>query len=127
MPTRSLNSSVLKWPDRQTVDRAVREWIAVEAKRHAGLYRVGYFGSYARQDWGVGSDLDLVAIVGESMEPFFRRALTWDLNSLPVPADMVVYTVDEWDRLQERGGRFARMLAQETVWIYQDSPDAKKR
>ena len=126
MPVRSLSSSVLRWPDRQTVDRAVREWIVVEARRHAGLCRVGYFGSYARNDWGVGSDLDLVAIVGESMEPFFRRALTWDLNSLPVPADMVVYTVDEWDRLRERGGRFARMLVEETVWIYQDNPDAKK-
>jgi len=61
MPVRSLNSSVLVWPDRATVDRAVRAWAAsIGPGRHDGQ-RIGYFGSYARGDWGVGSDLDLIA------------------------------------------------------------------
>ena len=63
MPVRSLNSSVFKWPDHATVDKAVRSWAQAEAKRHPELQRLGYFGSYARGDWGVGSDLDLVAVV----------------------------------------------------------------
>jgi predicted nucleotidyltransferase len=118
MPVRSLNSSVLKWPDRSTVDRAARSWAATEAERHSGLVKLGYFGSYARGNAGVGSDLDVIAIVDKASEPFDRRSLTWDLNSLPVPAELIVYTREEWKRLQKEGGRFARMLKHEVVWIY---------
>ena len=70
MPVRSSNSSVLVWPDRTIVDRAVRAWAAAAAARRGDVRRIGYFGSYARGDWGVGSDLDLVAIVDAAVEPF---------------------------------------------------------
>ena len=118
MPVKSLNSSVLKWPDRSTVDRAARSWAANEVVKHPELLRLGYFGSYARGDAGVGSDLDLIAIVGQAAEPFERRSLTWDLNALPVPAELIVYTQEEWERLQQQGQRFARMLKSQVVWIY---------
>lgn len=118
MVVRSLSSSVLRWPDRETVDQAVRIWAKEEVKRHSGLRRLGYFGSYSRGDWGVGSDLDLVAIVSESSEPFERRNLCWNLNSLPVPAELLVYTEEEWDRLQQESGRFIGTLELETIWLY---------
>ena len=118
MPVKSLNSSILKWPDRLTVDQAARSWAASEARRHPELLNLGYFGSYARGDAGVGSDLDLIAIVDQDTEPFERRSLTWDLNSLPVPAELIVYTRNEWKRLQKQGERFARMLKSRVVWIY---------
>jgi hypothetical protein len=73
MPVRSLNSSVLKWPDRGQVDGAVRAWAACLATAYHELVRAGYFGSYARNDWGVGSDIDLVLVVRESDKPFERR------------------------------------------------------
>ncbi|UCD80800.1 MAG: nucleotidyltransferase domain-containing protein [Desulfobacterales bacterium] len=82
------------------------------------LLRLGYFGSYARGDAGVGSDLDLIAVVEQATEPFERRCLTWDLNALPVPAELIVYTRREWQRLQKQGGRFAHMLKSQVVWIY---------
>ncbi|MFZ5867780.1 MAG: nucleotidyltransferase domain-containing protein [Thermodesulfobacteriota bacterium] len=118
MPVRSLNSSVLRWPDRGQVDRAIRNWATDLVRKHAGVLRLGYFGSYARGNWGVGSDLDLVMIVDRTDEPFEQRATHWDLNELPVPAQMIVYTSGEWDSLQEAGGRFARTLAKETVWVF---------
>jgi uncharacterized protein len=117
MPVRSLNSSVFKWPNRDQVDRAVREWAKVAIERYPETVRLGYFGSYARGDWGVGSDLDLVAIVESAEEPFERRTLHWELNVFPVPAEMLVYTLTEWQALQEEGGRFARTLDEETVWM----------
>ena len=52
MPVRSLTSSVFKWPNRSQVDQAVRKWAADEVKRHPGVVRLGYFGYYARGDWG---------------------------------------------------------------------------
>ena len=118
MPVKSLNSSILKWPDRLSVDRAARSWAANEIVKHPELLRLGYFGSYARGDAGVGSDLDVIVIVREAAEPFERRSLIWDLNALPVPADIIIYTRDEWERLQKRGERFARMLKSQVVWVY---------
>ena len=117
MPVRSLSSPVLRWPDRATVDGAVRAWAAQLAAHHAELLRVGYFGSYARGDWGVGSDLDLVVVVASADEPFLTRAASWDTTGLPVPADLLVYSRDEWDALDRRG-RFCAMLAREVVWVW---------
>lgn len=119
MPVRSLTTSVLRWPDRLEVERRVAEWAAREAPRHPGLLRLGYFGSYARGDAGVGSDLDLIAVIESSSPvPFERRALGWELSTLPVPAELLVYTLQEWERLQQQGGRFARTLQREARWLY---------
>ena len=117
MPVRSLNSSVLVWPNREQVDDAVRRWALNEAASRSELRRIGYFGSYARGDWGVGSDLDLIAIVTSADEPFERRALGWELTPLPVPAEILIYTEPEWRQLELEGGRFVRTLRREAVWV----------
>jgi uncharacterized protein len=119
MPVRSLNSSVFKWPDRGQVNAAVRQWAEKAVNRRDGIIKLGYFGSYARGDWGVGSDLDLVAVVDHATEPFERRSWSWDLSRLPVPAELLVYTSKEWESLRKEGVRFARTLEQETVWVYE--------
>lgn len=59
MPVKSLHSSVRTWPDVRTVDRAVRQWASEVGQSRKDVLRIGYFGSYAQGDWGVGSDLDL--------------------------------------------------------------------
>ena len=117
MPVKSFRSSVIKWPNRQEVEKAVRRW-AEEIKRlHADIVRIGYFGSYARGEWGVGSDVDLLVIVSSSELPRERRTLSLRAESLPVPADVLVYTIDEWQRLSGSGTRFAAMIARDTVWL----------
>jgi predicted nucleotidyltransferase len=118
MPVRSLNSPVLRWPSLSLIDQAVRRWIQSESARHPELRRAAYFGSYARGDWGLGSDLDLIAIVNESKAPFHRRSLDWDLISLPVAADLLVYTVPEWHQLTAGKSRLALTLQREAVWIF---------
>ena len=117
MPVRSLRSSILKWPDATEVDAAVRTWAEREAAARTELVRLGYFGSYARGEAGVGSDLDLVAVVTDSAIPFSRRPIEWDLNALPVPAELLVYTRRELSRLLAAPGRFAEVLKRETVWV----------
>lgn len=125
MPVRLLSSSVLRWPDKQAVDRAVREWAARLAQVHPGVIAIGYFGSYARGDWGVGSDVDLVVVLACSTLPFERRAAGLDTmtatvppvaTALPVPADLLVYTSDEWQDLTQQPA--GRRLDQEVVWVY---------
>jgi len=118
MPVRSLHSSVLVWPDRATVDRAVREWAARIARERPEVIRIGYFGSYARGDWGVGSDLDLLVVVDRSEDPFVRRSARWDTTTLPVPADLLVYTAAEWESPGLREG-FGNTAARDAVWVFE--------
>lgn len=118
MPVRSLRSSVLKWPDRESVHRAVAEWTRHLLRARADIVRVGYFGSYARGDWGIGSDLDIMVIVKACDDPFERRHLGHDILDLPVSADLIVYTDKEWRVLGERRTKFYRYVMDEVVWLH---------
>jgi predicted nucleotidyltransferase len=102
MPVRPLSSAVLVWPDAKVVDEAARRWAEDLRRAEASVVAVGYFGSYARGDWGVGSDLDVVIVVDNSPEPFERRAARFDATGLPVPVDLLVYTREEWVNLATR-------------------------
>lgn len=119
MPVRSLNSSVLKWPDRQTVHDAVIAWAGELLPAHPELLRIGYIGSYARGDWGVGSDLDLIVILEQSEQPFGSRSLSSTLSEIPVPVDILIYTHQEWGELADQGGRFYRDAEKYVVWVYE--------
>lgn len=85
------------------------------------VVQIGYFGSYARGDWGVGSDLDLCILVEKSQVPFARRSAEWDTNILPVPTDVCVYTQIEWADMARQAGRFYRHIMREAVWVYHRS------
>jgi predicted nucleotidyltransferase len=118
MPVRSSSSHVLTWPSRDAVAEAARAWgVALKASR-SDVVRVGYFGSYARGDWGVGSDLDLVLILTECDEPPLRRALAFDtIRGFPVPVDLLVYTLDEWRRLEAEKAPFVERLSAWVAWV----------
>jgi uncharacterized protein len=111
MPVRSLHTSVLRWPDLEEVNAAVTEWARNLIYADESVTRVGYAGSYARGNWGVGSDVDLIVLVTGTGEPFTERARAFDATGLPVPADILVYTKDEWQRM-ERDSRLNPV-----VWI----------
>ncbi len=115
MPVRSLNSSVLKWPSDRMVERALHRWVEEVLRHRTDVVRIGYFGSYARGDWGVGSDLDLIIIVTHSEQPFTRRSVEWDTTELPVPVDVLVYTEEEWQSMSQRQFRSPK---QAVNWVY---------
>lgn len=119
MPVRSLNSSVLKWPDRQTIDKSVRDWVSTLVSNRSDILRVGYFGSYAKNEWGVGSDLDIIVIITQSNKPFWQRSLEFDLTNLPLPSEILIYTRDEWEEMRKERRSFYQTVEQEAVWIYE--------
>ena len=96
----------------------MRAWTIEQVQQRPEIVRLGYFGSYARGDWGVGSDLDLIAVVNETLEPFERRSINWDLNGLPVSAEIIVYSLPEWEELEKKATKFARMLKSEAIWTF---------
>ena len=71
---------------------------------------MGIFGSLARGEWGVGSDVDIVIIVESSEDPFVRRSARYDTTDLPVPVDLLVYTEKEWEKVRGSLGKIK--------WIY---------
>ena len=117
MPVRSLRSSVLRWPDAAEVRRALTDWAALQMGNPV-VAAVGWFGSYARGDWGVGSDLDLVLLVRQSDQPLVRRAAGFDTSALPVPVDLLVYTEAEWAALVQEKRRFVA----EVEWLAGAAP-----
>jgi len=118
MPVRSLTSPVLTWPSRDQVDGAVRSWGVALRRSRTAVLRVGYFGSYARGNWGVGSDLDIVVIMTECELPIERRGTLFDtITGLPVPADLLVFAEAEWKRLRAEGASFVRTIEAEAVWV----------
>lgn len=122
MPVRSLNSSIMKWPNRHQVHTAMSQWVeqldnTTPDNAASTLLSAGYFGSYAQDNAGVGSDLDIVIIVTESHLPFNHRYNIWDFSTIPVPVEAQVYTVHEWQQLPARQPRFYKTLVEETCWI----------
>lgn len=117
MPVRSSSSSILKWPDAERVDRAARAWAADLVGGRSDVAAVAYLGSYARGDWGPGSDLDLLVLLDVERPPADRTA-GLDVTGLPVPADLIVYTLDEWRRARAENRRFARVARDEGVWLH---------
>ena len=87
------------------------------------ILRVSYFGSYARGNWGVGSDLDIVVIMAECELPPEQRGLAFDtITGLPVPVDLLVYTAEEWEQLRADGAAFVRGIEAEAVWVAEPAP-----
>jgi len=119
MPVRSMNSVVLKWPDRETVHAAARQWASQACRASGEVLRIGYFGSYATGKWGVGSDLDILILVASSDLPFERRGTRYATPTIPVPCQVLVYTVSEWQRMILDGSRFAGIVESEAVWLYE--------
>ncbi len=119
MPVRSLTSSVLRWPDHNQVIAALQAWGQTVTQLPTPIQAIGYFGSYARGDYGVGSDLDLLIIL-RSPAP----APTWDFSQIPVPVEPLIYTPTAWQALQASQSRFAQTLAAEAKWIYPKPPQA---
>jgi predicted nucleotidyltransferase len=120
MPVKSLNSSVIRWPTKAEVSSAVAGWAQALVSRRPDILKIAVIGSYARRDWGVGSDLDLILVIKESSEPFERRSLAFDASALPVPVDLMIYTEIEWRKLAEEGGRFYVTVMREADWIHGD-------
>ncbi len=114
MPVRLLSSSVLKWPDKETVISALKSW-AKEIKKNKNILKVGYFGSYSTGNWGVGSDLDIIIVLKECDLPKIKRPLLFDTTQLPVPVDLLVFTEKELKKINSLA--FSKVLKKEVKWI----------
>ncbi|MCD6160472.1 MAG: nucleotidyltransferase domain-containing protein [Thermotogae bacterium] len=117
MPVRSLDSSVMKWPSKKEIIEALKNW-SDELFNDSNTLAVGYFGSYARGNYGVGSDLDVITIIKETNTPFEKRGINRGLFAIPVPVDLLIYTIDEWRKMKKEKSHFALKVEDEVVWLF---------
>ena len=115
MPVRPLNSAVFKWPNRETVLAAARAWATALRQRDPAVERIACIGSYARGDWGVGSDLDVIVFVSESALSALERSRRYCPDEVPVPADLWVYTRAEWEQLASDSPQLVQRLQREML------------
>ncbi len=87
-------SSLAGTVSRRTIESALHEWAQALVEQHPDLVRVGYAGAAAQA--GEVGDVNVLLIVAQSDLPFAQRAAAWDVHQLPVRADLMVYTADEW-------------------------------
>lgn len=80
--------------------------------------RIILFGSYARGRADLRTDLDLI-VVQESDRGFLDRMaeISRRVGPLPVDADILVYTPQEWERVRETP--FGRMVLKEGRVLYE--------
>lgn len=82
--------------------------------------RVSLFGSYARGRGDLFTDLDML-IVMKTDQAFVDRLRTlYSLLALPVDADLVCYTPEEFEVLKEQS--FLKRILQDEVVLYEKKP-----
>lgn len=62
-----------------------------------------------------------MVVVRESDKPFYERPVELDVMEILVPVDLLIYTEEEFSKLQAENRRFYRQLEKEAVWIYPDN------
>ncbi|OQX22890.1 MAG: hypothetical protein BWK80_28785 [Desulfobacteraceae bacterium IS3] len=96
----------------------------IDLLRNQNLYRVFVFGSYAHGKAHDESDVDLLVILDKKgISSNYREILenkktvSVHLRELrkTVPADLLVYTRDEWTALKNSGSSFIRQIEKEGI------------
>ena len=97
----------------QQLDRLV-----VELKRY-GAEKVILFGSAARGDVDAYSDLDLVVVKPTTMSFVERLADVVRQCPQAICADVIVYTPEEFQRMQEADNPFIEQVLSEGKMVYE--------
>jgi predicted nucleotidyltransferase len=89
------------------------EKIAIEIKNsHPDVKDIILFGSFSKMDFTPYSDLDIAIIVNKTGKRFVERTDDFIDYFMEIPLDtnLIVYTVEEIDRMTKSGDRFIKEI-----------------
>lgn len=115
-----MNTVVRWWPKRSRIVSTATTWAHGAMMDDPWIVWIAYFGSYATLEYGYGSDLDLVVVIDGPPHTLDEPYLF--APDLPVPADVLVYNLDQWRHMAETGNVFYRTISQEAVTLAGHSP-----
>ena len=111
----------LCWPDNfinRKSNKIVKRFINLIVKKF-NLKKIIIFGSFAREDYHKGSDLDLI-IVGEFKERFVDRiGKIIELNDSDLEIDAMVYTEEEFQKMIQDRRPFIEQALEEGIVVYE--------
>jgi predicted nucleotidyltransferase len=88
------------------------------ADRYPEVMRIFLFGSFARGDYGIRSDLDLLIVLQASDETALERIDRFLAHAPVYPTDMLVYTDDELGARISSGDAFLIRALAESIQIW---------
>ncbi len=94
--------------------KASVEKVKRELCHRSDIKRVSLFGSYAQGRADLFTDLDILIVMDSDKSFIDRLREIYASLSLPVAADIICYTVEEFDQMKQRGF-LKQVLAQEVV------------
>jgi predicted nucleotidyltransferase len=97
----------------EEVRRRIREYAA-----GVGVARAIVFGSFARGDADVVSDVDVILIESTSRPVLERGLAHLPLFRMGLGVDLLVYTPEEYERLKAKGHPLIERVEREGITVY---------
>ena len=117
MPRRSSNSVRVFFADKDKVLRQLREYAGRLRQTDPNVEKVGFFGSYATDTFGPGSDVDLLIVLRRSSVRFLDRVPDYMPGELCVGCDVFPYTSGELKQMSDCGNSWIRHILSEVIWL----------
>jgi predicted nucleotidyltransferase len=100
---------------RRRIERVVE---CIKTKKPLKIF---LFGSVARGDFTAHSDIDVVVVLESELDFFKRTLAVLEQCDVDFPIDILVYTPQEFERMQQNGNHFIRRVQKEGKVIYEHS------
>lgn len=96
----------------------------VTKKLSGKVERISIFGSYHKKKPDLFTDLDILIIM-KTKKPFLERLKEiYPLLSLPVDADILCYTPEEFEKIKNRG--FFKKILKDEVVLYEKRSNGRR-
>ena len=118
MRKQSSHSVKIRFADKEAVFRGLSRYLDELKENHPEVEAVGLFGSYSTGDYSVGSDVDLLVILKDSLIPLPDRIVAFLPTRFPVGVDVFPYTVEELRRMNNEGNFWIKHILGEVKWLH---------
>lgn len=125
MPNLFLNSVEPRFADRREILAIARQIAFRIAREHPEVVRIILFGSFARGDYGVRSDLDLLVVLAHSNRPAQERLTDFLSHAQTYPTDMLLLTQAELELRLAEGDPFLKRAVSEGILLYPVTMEAE--
>ena len=114
-----------RFVDREELLVLARETAQRIAAAQPHVLKVILFGSFARDDYGTRSDLDLLVVLGQSDKPARDRLVDFLQYTPNYPMDIFPLTQSEIESRLREGDPFLRRAMREGILVY-PAPDSAR-